>query len=198
MATPAWTGLRDDPTHIAQLRSALWSAGYNAAKVADMLGADRQHLQPDAAQSILLQRQLPAGQALSTQIRLFILALPVTRGDAAAALARLSLDSAVELGVVSPSEEMIVGALRITPYGDFLVASSRVPDLDAVERDHVMGVTRSTLARKARPSVRCSTARSTVYEPLVQTSAWSSRCDLTSASFSSSSARLPFMPTKRS
>jgi hypothetical protein len=94
MATAASTGLRDDPTHIAQLRSALWSAGYQTDKVSSLLGADRQHLQPDPAQSLLLNRQLPEGEALSTLIRLFILGLPASRDDAAKALAPLSLDSA--------------------------------------------------------------------------------------------------------
>lgn len=145
MASATWTGLRDDPAHIAQLRSALWSAGYNTDKIAALLGGDRQHLQPDPAQAILLNRQLPAGHALSTLARLFLLALPVTRDDAAAALAPLSLDSAEHLGIVQEAPGGVEGAIRITPYEQFLVASSRVPDMNAVERDHVMGVTRSTI-----------------------------------------------------
>ncbi len=145
MATAARHGLRDDPARIAQLRSAMWSAGYNSAKVAEVLGGDRQHLQPDPTQSVLLKRQLPAGQPLSTLIRLFVLGLPVAAGDAAAALAPLSLDSAEHLGVVRESGEQIEGSIRITPYEDFLFACSRVPDIAAVERDHVMGVTRSSI-----------------------------------------------------
>jgi SAM-dependent methyltransferase len=145
MATAASTGLRDDPTHIAQLRSALWSAGYQTDKVSSLLGADRQHLQPDPAQSILLKRQLPPGEALSTLIRLFILGLPASRDDAAKALAPLSLDSAEHLGVVRDAGGGVEGAIRITPYADFLFACSRVPDIEAVEREHVMGVTRSSI-----------------------------------------------------
>src|SRR6266581_3667971 len=146
MATATWTGLRDDPTHIAQLRSALWSAGYQTGRVSEVLGAERQHLQPDPAQAILLKRQLPSGEPLSTLIRLFMLGLPSSRDDAARALAPLSLDSGQHLGVISETAGgEIEGAIRITPYSDFLFACSRVPDLDAVERDHVMGVTRSTL-----------------------------------------------------
>src|SRR5215472_5573982 len=146
MATAASTRLRDDAAHIAQLRSALWSAGYNAAKVADVLGADSQHLQPDPAQAILLQRQLPGG-TLSTLIRLFVLGVPVSRDEAASALAPLTLVRAHHLGVVQDSEDgrAIDAAIRITPYGEFLFACSRVPDLHAVERDHVMGVTRSSI-----------------------------------------------------
>ncbi|HET7465468.1 MAG TPA: methyltransferase [Candidatus Dormibacteraeota bacterium] len=144
MAT-ASLSLRDDPTHVAQLRSALWSAGYNTGKVSEMLGADGQHLQPDPAQAVLLRRQLPAGKPLSTLIQLFILTLPVSRHDAAAALAPLSLDSARQLGLVQEFGDHVEGAVRITPYERFLFASSRVPDMDAVERDHVMGITRSSI-----------------------------------------------------
>src|SRR5437773_1054559 len=146
MATATWTGLRDDPTHIAQLRSALWSAGYQTGRVSEVLGAERQHLQPDPAQAILLKRQLPSGEPLSTLIRLFILALSSSRDEAARALAPLSLDSAEHLGVIRETAGgEVEGAIRITPHSDFLFACSRVPDLEAVERDHVMGVTRSSI-----------------------------------------------------
>jgi hypothetical protein len=146
MATAASTGLRDDPTHIAQLRSALWSAGYQTGKVSEVLGADRQHLQPDPAQSILLKRQLPAGEPLQTLIRLFILGQAVSHDGAAKALAPLSLDSAEHLGVVREGAGgEVEGTVRITPYADFLFACSRVPDIAAVDRDHVMGVTGSSI-----------------------------------------------------
>ncbi|TMD18367.1 MAG: methyltransferase [Chloroflexi bacterium] len=146
MATATWTGLRDDPTHIAQLRSALWSAGYQTGRVSEVLGAERQHLQPDPAQAILLKRQLPSGEPLSTLIRLFILGLSSSRDEAVRAFAPLSLDSAEHLGVIRETAGgEVEGAIRITPHSDFLFACSRVPDLEAVERDHVMGVTRSSI-----------------------------------------------------
>ena len=145
MSTAAWVGLRNQPAPIAQLRSALWSAGFQTAKVSEVLGADREHLQPDPAQSILLTRQLPPREPLSALIRLFILGLPVARDDAAKSLAPLTLDQAQELGVVHETDNQVRGAIRITPYGDFLFACSRVPDLEAVDRDHVMGVTRSSI-----------------------------------------------------
>ena len=146
MASAASAVPHDDPTSIAQLRSALWSAGYRTARVSEALGADGQHLQPDPTQAILLKRQLPAGESLSTLIRLFILSHPVPAEDAANALAPLTLESAARLGVVSVTEGgEIDGAVRITPYEDFLFACSRVPDIAAVERDHVMGVTGSSI-----------------------------------------------------
>src|SRR6266571_3343293 len=124
MATATWTGLRDDPTHIAQLRSALWSAGYQTGRVSEVLGAERQHLQPDPAQAILLKRQLPSGEPLSTLIRLFILGLSSSRDEAVRAFAPLSLDSAEHLGVIREiAGGEIEGAIRITPHSDFLFAS---------------------------------------------------------------------------
>jgi methylase of polypeptide subunit release factors len=145
MATVPSTRLHLHPGRIAQLRSALWSAGFQTSRVSDVLGADREHLQPDPAQAMLLKRQLPVGDPLSTLIRLFILGLQVPPGDAARALAPLPLDHAAELGIINEVDGQIKAAIRLTPYGDFLFACSRVPDIDAVERDHVMGVTRSTI-----------------------------------------------------
>jgi SAM-dependent methyltransferase len=144
MATTPSTRLQVNAARIAQLRSALWSGGYQTGKVSDLLGADREHLQPDPAQAILLNRQL-GGDPLSTLVRLFLLGLPVTIDEAARALAPLTVDHAAEMGLVRAAEAGVEGSLRLTPYGDFLFACSRVPDIDAVERDHVMGVTRSTL-----------------------------------------------------
>jgi methylase of polypeptide subunit release factors len=145
MTIAASTSLHVHPGRIAQLRSALWSAGYQTARVSEVLGADREHLQPDPAQAVLLKRQLATGDSLSTLIRLFILGLPVPPDEAARALAPLPLEHAHELGIIGRADSHVEAAIRLTPYGDFLFACSRVPDIEAVERDHVMGVTRSTI-----------------------------------------------------
>src|SRR6185312_5402206 len=84
---------------IAQLRSALWSAGYQTDRVSELLGAEREHLQPDPAQAVLLNRQL-GGDPLSTLVRLFLLGLQVTPEEAAKALRPLSLDHAEEMNLV--------------------------------------------------------------------------------------------------
>jgi len=137
--------LRQDPAWIAQLRSAFWAAGYHTAKVAEAMGADAEHLQPDPAQALLVKRELPAAAPLSTLIQLFILGQVVAEAAAVRALAPLTLDHALELGVIREAPAGLEGAVRITPYSEFLFACSRVPDVNAIERDHVMGVTRSSI-----------------------------------------------------
>jgi methylase of polypeptide subunit release factors len=145
MATES-AGLRINSSWIAQLRSAMWSAGYQTARVSDLLGAEPEHLQPDPAQAILLKRHLPANAPISTLIRLFMLGLGAPQEEVAAALAPLSLEHAHELGVIEEGAgDQVRGAVRITPFRDFLFACSRVPDMNAVERNHVMGVTRSSI-----------------------------------------------------
>ena len=145
MAISPGPGLRSTPDQVAQFRSALWSAGYQTERVSEVLGADRRHLQPDPAQSVLLGRQLPSASPLSTLIRLFILGLTVPEPEAAAALAPLTIEHAAELGVIRGAAGGVEGAVRITPYAEFLFACSRVPELHAVDPGHVMGVTNSSI-----------------------------------------------------
>jgi methylase of polypeptide subunit release factors len=145
VATTEQPRLRQDPAWIAQLRSAFWAAGYHTPKVAEAMGADAEHLQPDPAQALLVRRDLPTGTPLATLIQLFILGQAAGEAETARALAPLTLDHAQELGVVREAAAGLEGAVRITPYGEFLFACSRVPELNAVERDHVMGVTRSSI-----------------------------------------------------
>ena len=145
MATASQPILRQDPTSIALLRSAFWAAGYQTTKVADAMGADADHLQPDPAQALLIRRELQAGTALATLIELFVLGQTVKEAAAAAALAPLKLDQAFQLGVIRSAAQGVEATIRITPYGEFVFACSRVPELHAIERDHVMGVTRSSI-----------------------------------------------------
>jgi hypothetical protein len=144
MATVPSTQLQVNAGRIAQLRSALWSAGYQTDRVSELLGAEREHLQPDPAQAILLNRQL-GGDQLSTLIRLFLLGLPVSPDEAAKALRPLTVEHAEEMNLIRAAGHELEGSVRLTPYAEFLFACSRVPDIEAVERDHVMGITRSTL-----------------------------------------------------
>ncbi len=106
-----------DSTWIAQLRSAMWAAGYRADKVGEVLGAEPEHMQPDPAQAVLLDRGLEAGSTLSTLIRLFILGLGAGEDQVAAALAPLTIDHAQRLGIVEPAPQGgLQGAMRITPF----------------------------------------------------------------------------------
>jgi methylase of polypeptide subunit release factors len=140
------TVLELEPTWIAQLRSAIWAAGYRADKVGEVLGAEPEHMQPDPAQAVLLDRGLAPRSALSTLIRLFILGLSASDDDVATALSPLTVDHARRLGILEDAAQgRLQGAIRITPFREFLFACSRVPDLFAVEPEHVMGVTRSSI-----------------------------------------------------
>src|SRR5258705_7970287 len=117
------TKLSIEPSWIAQLRSAMWSAGYRAAKVGEVLGAEPEHMQPDPAQAVLLNRGLATGSTLSTLVRLFILGLSAGEAEVAAAIAPLSLEHAQSLGVIEAAPDgRLQGAVRITPFREFLFA----------------------------------------------------------------------------
>ena len=136
-----------DPDHpgIAALRSALWAVGYNADHVREVFGAEGESLVPNATQVALLRRRLEPGTSLTTLLSLFLLDLPVTREDAARALAPLGLDAAADMGVVRERDGAIRCGVRLHPYAGFIFACSPVPESRAANPDHVMGITRSTV-----------------------------------------------------
>jgi len=133
-----------DPARIAELRSALWSAGYKADRIRELLGAVSDNLTPSPSQVPLLHRQL-AASPLATLVRLFLLGLPVSPDLAAAALAPLTPGHAVEMGLLQEHPDGLEASVRLIPHGEFVFASSKASEFEAVESDHVMGVTRSSI-----------------------------------------------------
>jgi SAM-dependent methyltransferase len=131
------------PELVAGLRRAFESAGYTYAAVRDVLSADETLTTPPH-QVPLVGRRLGEGR-LATLIRLFLLGAPVTLDQATRALAPLSPQDAVTLGIATLGRSRLHGAMRILPTEDGLFAS----DLDSLNpadlpADFVMGVTDSS------------------------------------------------------
>src|SRR5581483_7089664 len=80
----------DDPEGIERLRAVLDDAGYTAAAVREALATEVSSGR-DSAELPLYLRVLPAGERLTTLIKLFLLGVGVPEADAAEALAPLSL-----------------------------------------------------------------------------------------------------------
>ncbi len=110
-----------------------------------MLGAVSDNLTPNPSQVPLLNRQLDATSPLATLVRLFLLGLPVSRDVAAKTLAPLSAEHAVEMGLLQEHGHGVEASVRLIPHGEFVFASSKASEFQAVESDHVMGVTRSSI-----------------------------------------------------
>ncbi|MEP6695116.1 MAG: methyltransferase [Chloroflexota bacterium] len=135
-----------DREAIAQFRSALASAKYDVEHMRPLLRAESNNITPRPTDIPIIVRMLPKGERLASLLRLFLLGLAVPRSEARAALAPLSVERALRLGVIRRSSGGIESAVRILPAGDVLIACDRKPegspDLSA---DHVMGVASSSI-----------------------------------------------------
>lgn len=135
-----------DRDGIEQLREALRTASYDAAHMRPMLRADTDTLTPRPADIPIIVRLLPKGDRLSSLIQLFVVGLTVPLVEARAALAPLSVERALRLGVVQQSAGGVKSTVRILPSGDLLMAADRAHEGSAeLTADHVMGVASSSI-----------------------------------------------------
>jgi SAM-dependent methyltransferase len=135
-----------DREGIALLRDALRSAGYEPEHMRPMLHAEGDNLQPREADIPVVLRLLPEGDRLADLLRMFLLALEVHEAGAAAALAPLSLERALRLGVIERSGAAVRSMVRILPAADLLFACDRELEGDPdVPADHVMGLSSSSI-----------------------------------------------------
>jgi SAM-dependent methyltransferase len=134
-----------DRHNVDRLRTALWSAGYNAEQVSSALGSGEAGVVPAPAQAPVVRRRLPKGAPLSSLIELFLLGMSASRAAAGSALRPLSVAEGVAMGLLVEHDDAIEAAVRIIPHGGLLFACSRAPETRAVDANHVMGVTASSL-----------------------------------------------------
>lgn len=135
-----------DREGIAKLREALRTGGYEPARMRPMLRADDENITPRPTDIPVVTRLLPEGDALATLLRLFLLGLAVPLADARAALAPLSIEHALRLGVIRRTADGIESTVRILPAGDLVIACDRTPEASAdLAADHVMGVATSSI-----------------------------------------------------
>ncbi|HET8657845.1 MAG TPA: methyltransferase [Micromonosporaceae bacterium] len=132
-----------DHDGISRLRTALASAGYTAAGIADRLGpaataaATRNDLRPAL-------RATQDRDRLGTLVRLFVCAQTEPADAVAAALAPLPLAAALRAGLVEPHRGGLRQAVDLEPYGEQWWVVSDVPASARPGRplpgDHVLGV----------------------------------------------------------
>jgi SAM-dependent methyltransferase len=136
----------NDRDGILQLREALRTASYDAEHMRPMLRADGDSLTPRPADIPIILRILPTGDRLASLLRLFLIGLSLSQAEARDALAPLSVERALRLGVIKRGTGGIASTVRILPAGDLIIACDRAhegsPDLPA---DHVMGVASSSI-----------------------------------------------------
>ncbi len=134
-----------DAPSVALLREALVSGDYDVAHVRPMLRGDGDAVAPRPGDVSIIERLLPDGGRFTALMRLFMLGLETSLVDAHEALAPLSVEGAVRLGVIRRTNAGVEGAVHIMPAGDYLFASDRVPqDWFGIRSDHVMGVASSS------------------------------------------------------
>ena len=135
-----------DEAAILELRRLLDAAGYTVEGVPRALGLDGAFTR-ESAEIPYYVRLLPPGEPISALVKLFLLDVPVERGDAAAALAPLGLDRAERMGLVASAGDEVRGLVDLVPREELLVASDRFHDDRLPERpDHVYGPTPPTRA----------------------------------------------------
>jgi methylase of polypeptide subunit release factors len=126
-----------DVAGVALLRQALEHNGFDASQVQEAL-ATEVSASREVAELPLYDRLLGRDE-LGTLIRLFLLGLPVSRGEAERALHPLPLERANALGLVGAAGDECVGAIEIVPADDLLIACDSFRR-ELERRDHVLGV----------------------------------------------------------
>jgi methylase of polypeptide subunit release factors len=142
-----------NPAAVAQLRRALDAAEFTHERVKRTLGADDQLGVPPHQAPLVVQR-LGDG-ALATLLKLFYFGLPVSMQAATAALAPLSLQAALSLGIVTQGRSRVHPAIHLMPASGGIFAS----DLEShattdMPSDFVMGVGESSRLLAALTSRR--------------------------------------------
>ncbi|HEU5287833.1 MAG TPA: hypothetical protein VFV20_05470, partial [Candidatus Limnocylindria bacterium] len=127
-----------DHEGIAQLGAALRTAGYTPDRMKVALRAEGDNLTPRSEDVAVVLRLLPERDRLADVIRLFLLGVALDETRVADALAPLTVDHGLRLGILERSGADVRAAVRILPSGDLLFACDRElessPDLPP---DHV-------------------------------------------------------------
>jgi methylase of polypeptide subunit release factors len=132
----------DDPQGIAALRAVLDAAGYSAERIERELELEGPYERSVADEPLYL-RLLPAGEAFSTLVALFLLGVPVSREDAERALAPLPLERVERMGLLTEDGDRVRAVVEISPTEDFLLACDQ-GRMHADRPDHVLGYSAPT------------------------------------------------------
>jgi SAM-dependent methyltransferase len=136
----------DRPDLVHRVREVLDRAGFDEPQISERLGAKEM---PEIAFGPLerprLLRRTRDGDPLSTLIRLFLVGVPVPSGEVRAAVEPLGPADLAELGLIEINGDTAVRVLALVPSEGFILASDCLLTDGEMRRDHVMGVSGSTL-----------------------------------------------------
>ncbi|HET6795255.1 MAG TPA: methyltransferase [Acidimicrobiales bacterium] len=136
-----------DVDRIRRARDVLRSHDYADGPIAELLHFDGPA--PLSAKTIpVMVRRTSGGSALETLVRLFIVGIAVDRAAVEAALAPMTVDDWVSLGLLAPggADGSVLGAVQLRCYQDLVVAFDFTDRPWAhLARDYVMGISVTTL-----------------------------------------------------
>ncbi len=139
----------EGPATARRLRAGLDGAGFDFVAMTERLGP---HAVAHVAAGELapLVRATRAGDALDTLLRLFVVGVPVSLGDARQALAPVPVEEVAAGGVVGIEGDDVVARITVRPIeapAAWVVAHDRTPRAGApLAADHVIGVSTSSMA----------------------------------------------------
>lgn len=148
----------DDPRAIAALREALDRAPYTAEAIRAALGTQEDILSRVRDIPVHLRRLRDRG-AFGALLRMFLLNVPTEVDAVGAALAPLTTDDAVHLGLLELADRLARPLVRLVPHDDLIIASDpRLQPGENAPHDHVPGVHRPSVTL-AHLTVRRPVAR---------------------------------------
>ena len=158
MTTTDLTLRVDDREAVEQLREALVRGRYDGPTVDDALALPDQPFSRDPAEIPLYLRLLPPGEPLTALIKLFLLNVRADVDEAARALAPLTLDRGIGIGLLEGGEDgTVASTVDIFPTPEIAVVCDHYEQNRYPTRsDHVLGLSLSSRALgclTARPQV---------------------------------------------
>ncbi len=130
---------------MAGIRKAFLQAGYTRTGILERLGAGDFPSLRSSDIPILLHRTA-SGDALDTLIRLFLVEAPCDKDAVSEAAAPLPTPDWIEAGLVIVDGDRVRPAVKILPYGDFLLAFDLIGAYGREgSTDFVMGIGASTI-----------------------------------------------------
>jgi hypothetical protein len=129
-----------DPDAIEALRAALDRAGYTSAELERRLELEGPFSLDWGAMPVYL-RKLSDGSPFATVTKLFLLGAEVPPAEVESALAPLTVERLVELGLAGRAGEDVVASVAILPWSGFLLASDPLEkELPPTRPDYVLSV----------------------------------------------------------